>query len=602
MKVKPSSIGDYSSNIAFLLSKELKLAPSQISQSICEHIQPDIDLKESILKSAKSTGKGFITLDLSEEWLSMQVLYKPSLEVKNSSTQTTCIQEGHVRKIILDYGSPNMSKEFHVGHIRTIMIGDCLQRILRYQGHEVESVSHVGDFGTPIGYVIAEALSQKLPWATTFVEGKDVLERTLYPTPSELSRLYVQAKSHAKQDEEFAKASSAIVLDIQKGEPGNPYKKIWNVLCQASRVGFDDVYNRLHVGIPEKGESFYAPMIPDTLQELKDKGLIVQSEGALVIHSDRWEAPLIVEKADRSWLYATTDLAAIRHRLVDRKFDTLLYLVDASQQQHFSQVFEVAEKANWIQSDKTRIEHVQFGVVQGANGQKLSSRDGTPLTLKALLDESVEETRKALVTARSMIISDRQTQDVQPLSLDEKLSSPERGDEKSLEELDLIESNAPIIAYNAIKYFELSQARTQNYVFSFQAMLNFRGNTSFYILYAYARIRTMLKKARQQGANIPNLSANEHDMKPYPMETKERELAIKILQYPDMIRQVEDSLCPHYLSAHAFQTAQKFHSFYEGCRVLGSEHQAFRIQLCLATENMLSKTLNLLNVQVVDHI
>jgi arginyl-tRNA synthetase len=599
-----SPVGDYRTSLPFQLSHKVKQKPQEVARALADEMQKSTLESRSALKAGsegvEATGQGFISFTFSNSWLAHQSTHSLTHQLRSLKYDTP-------RRIIIDHGSPNMSKEFHVGHLRSILIGDCLARVLRHQGHYVETVSHVGDYGTPMGLVIAHAMRTR-KWASNPPESKEL------PSPSELSELYIEAKALQKNDPELALLIVDCVREIQKLDPdtANPHvMQVYQLICEASRKGFDSVYKDLDVTIPEKGESFYGKFVPSTIAELSSKNLLVESEGAFVCQLESWKAPLIVEKSDKTWLYGTTDLASLRHRLKEGKFDELLYVVDFTQHQHFEQVFEVARKAGWYDPEKVRVEHVHFGVVQGSNGTKLSSRDGTPLKLRQLLDNAVIETKSALIAARSLVRADRQDQEAEPQSMEEKQAEPTRSGSSLMSSvsptsLALAEENAPTVAYNAIKYFELSQTRTQNYIFSFQQMLSLKGNTSFYIIYAYARIHTLYRRASEQGVAIPELSNDETSMMTMQeveaITQKERDLALKILQFPDIMRSVETSLMPHTLSAHIFQTAQKFHSFYETCRVIGSPNQDFRFKLCKATEQMLHKGLDLLNVNTVNHV
>lgn len=625
-----SPIGDYRSSLAFQLAQKVKRKPLEVANMLVEDLMASKSEYRKLLSEVTATGQGFVSFTCDTNWLVHQSTHADSLKIKS-------LRPGKPRRVLIDHGSPNMSKEFHVGHIRSIMIGDCLARVLRYQGHEVETVSHVGDFGTPMGLVIAHAMRTR-DWAKP-----ENASSTLLPPPSELSNLYIEAKAAQKTDPSLASEVSRCVAEIQKSESDpsvdREVLRVYKLICEASRVGFEDVYKDLDVSIPEKGESFYGSRIPSTIEELRAKDMLTEDAGALVCKLDSWKAPLLVEKSDKTWLYGTTDLACIRYRTQEKKYDDVLYVVDFTQSQHFEQVFEAARLAGWYNPEETRVEHVQFGVVQGSNGQKLSSRDGTPLKLRQLLDDAVVETRQALIAARSLVRADRQEQEAEPMSLEEKMAEPKRfgivedaeiavaseiatnaakdGSSSASKttastaklnpaSLALAEENAPKVAFNAIKYFELSQTRTNNYIFSFQSMLSFKGNTSFYIIYAYARIHTLYKRAADQGIKIPELSNDDSPlMTPENLAAltpKERDLALKLLQTPDVLRSVEFNLMPHTLSQHVFQTSQKFHSFYESCRVIGSPNQDFRFQLCKATERILSRGLDLLNVEGVHHV
>lgn len=608
-----SPIGDYRSSLAFQLAQKAKRRPADVAKMLVDDISSSTSENRKLLSEVSATGQGFVSFTCDSRWLAHQATHIDSLKIKSLRYETP-------RRVVIDHGSPNMSKEFHVGHIRSIMIGDCLARVLRYQGHHVDTASHVGDFGTPMGLVIAHAMRTR-DWAKPENAGLGSL-----PPPSELSDLYTEAKAAQKADPSLAAEVSKCVMEIQKqagdSSADREILRVYKLICDASRTGFNDVYKDLEVTIPEKGESYYGSRIPATIEDLRAKNLLKEDDGALVCKLESWKAPLLVEKSDKTWLYGTTDLACIRYRIDEKKYDDLLYVVDFTQSQHFDQVFEVARLAGWYDPEKTRVEHVHFGVVQGSNGQKLSSRDGTPLKLRTLLDDAVVETRQALIAARSLVRADRQDQEAEPISMDERMAEPTRFGTADLEtstksaestqtfinpaSLALAEENAPKVAFNAIKYFELSQTRTNNYIFSFQSMLSFKGNTSFYIIYAYARIHTLYRRAAEQGIAIPALSGDDtafmSEESLAAITPKERDLALKLLQMPDTLRSVEYSLMPHTLSMQLFQTAQKFHSFYETCRVIGSTNQEYRFKLCAATERVLSLGLDLLNVKTVDHV
>lgn len=601
VEISPSIFGDYKSSISYAISSKTGKKSKEISDILCKSIiESDSDL--GIFDKVEATGSGFISFSLNNKWLVHQCFHKDSFTIKNK-TGSQISKKADVKNICIDHGSPNMSKELHVGHLRSIMIGDCLSKVLKYQGHNVVTVSHVGDYGTPIAMVVAESIISQKPWAQIPQVPNS------FPTPSELSKLYVQAKANSKTNFLFTNSCLSEIQKIDRTQAEPHIINVYNMICEASRVGFNKIYKDLNVEIPEKGESWYGHLIPQMLEELKSKQIIKESKGAWVAHLDSYKDPLIVVKSDSSWLYGTTDLACIRYRILEQKFDTILYVVDFTQQDHFSKIFEIAKKAGWYNPEKHQINHVSFGVVQGKNGLKLSSRDGNPISLSELLTEAIEQTRMALITANSIIRSDRQDQNLEPNSIDEKISEPKRMgklDLKSHAIIELAEENSSKIAFNAIKYFELSQARSLNYIFSFESMLNFRGNTSFYIIYAYARIHTLYKRANEKGLKLPELQDNSSDfLKDDEIESLlniERQLILNILQFPDIVYSVEKTLCPHLLAAYVFKNTQLFHSFYENCRVLESKNQNLRLLLCKATEKILSQSLELLNVQTVSRI
>ncbi len=493
-------------------------------------------------------------IKLRKEWVAQNIF-----EIAQRSSSLTWPRPSSSIQVLVDYASPNMCKELHVGHLRSAVLGESLSRILEYIGHHVERVSHVGDFGTPIGLVLAQAIDT----GASFTK-----DPTLFASPSELSHLYVQAKKRSDSDVMFAKRAQELVVQLQRkiGVDSNDLLvQMYNSLCTTSRISFNQIYKKLNItGLKEQGESFYANMLAQVVKELKDKNIAVEDHGATCIFVPGFKAPFIIEKSDGGYLYATTDLAALQYRIKQGK-QWIIYVTDESQKQHFQQLFKVAMNTNWLDPPCTaRLDHIGFGVVKGSDGHKLSSRDGTPLTLLGLLDDSVKEAARVLQEQRQRGNS--------------LVSSDEEG---------------PIteaIAYNAIKYFDLCHPR--DYVFSFQQMLSMKGNTAVYLLYAITRINSL--KAKRSG------SSSFAWKEPPVLHTEEEQLLAKsIIHYHDTIKLVERTLSPHYLCEYLYDVASKFHLFYDKCRIIGDPLEESRVQLCIAVEKILHNGVQLLGLKTI---
>eukprot|EP01125_Pyxidicula_operculata_P019604 TRINITY_DN7117_c0_g1_i1.p1 TRINITY_DN7117_c0_g1~~TRINITY_DN7117_c0_g1_i1.p1 ORF type:complete len:525 (+),score=102.06 TRINITY_DN7117_c0_g1_i1:125-1699(+) len=524
------------------------------------------------------------------------------------------------------------------------MHGASLSLILAHQGYDVIGYSHVGDFGTPIGKVIAEAENLNFPFIDLIKSGKEVTDDDL-PTTKQLTELYLSATNRSKTDPDFMVKAVQYVSQIQQpSNVDNYYKKVWRVILRASRKGFDDVYQKLQIGewaskfnphfppFSERGESFYGDIAPNIINELREKGIVEMSEDALIIkpeEDDDSPSPLMVRSREGNLLYAATDLAALKYRIEHEKADVILYITDNSQKNHFSMVFKAGRRAGWVKLNQSKdssmvgfrkqqveefvpvLKHVSFGVVTGEDGQKLSSRDGTPISLSQLLDDAVEHTKKALLVTRSFLRSERsnhQTLNKQisrkeyeegaPKEEPNRIGTQLESEDKTFDDL------ATSLAYDSIKYYELTNIRKHSYKFSFASMLNSRGNTSIYLLYAYARISTILKRAQTENIQIPSLSDTDQIKEEDIVELmdEERPLCIKLLRFPEAVRRAEIFLESNHLCLYLFEVAHEFHGFYEHSRVLGHTRQDIRLKICLATQEILSSGLKLLNIEALDRV
>jgi arginyl-tRNA synthetase len=441
---------------------------------------------------------------------------------------------------------------------------------LEFIGHDVVRLNHVGDWGTQFGMLV-EHLRDAHPAVLKNASAVDL---------GDLVLLYKAAKQRFDVDEDFKQRAREGVVKLQSGDP--EARAAWEALCAASRVEYQKIYDLLNIrGLNERGESFYNPFLPDVVHDLQEMGLAVESEGALAVFLDEYQNrdgtpfPLIVRKSDGGFNYATTDLAAIRHRttMVDgEKADRVLYVTDAGQAQHFAMVFSVARKAHFVPPE-TSLEHVPFGLVQGADGKKFATRSGDTVKLKDLLEEAVSMAGRDI-------------------------------HERGLEEHG-IDRVARIVGIGAVKYADLSMNRESNYRFQYEKMLSLNGNTAPYMLYAYARICSIVRKASGQADDGTPLIWPPVAPELLIENASELELMRTLIQLPDVIAEVERDLYPHRLCEYLFSTSQKFNQFYENCPVKQAETpalQASRLSLCTTTARTIRLLLTLLGIEVVEKL
>ncbi|HBB34030.1 MAG TPA: arginine--tRNA ligase [Cyanobacteria bacterium UBA8803] len=546
--------GDYQSNAALSLTKKLGQPPRVIAENIVKHIDI-IDICEPPVIA----GPGFINFTLKPEYLAAQlntIQIDPRLGVELVKKP---------ERAIVDFSSPNIAKEMHVGHLRSTIIGDCISRILEFRGHEVLRLNHVGDWGTQFGMLIAY-LREVCPAALTTSEAVDL---------GDLVNFYRQAKQHFDADEAFQEAARQEVVQLQAGAADT--RHAWQLLCEQSRKEFEVIYDLLDIHLTERGESFYNPLLPDVVAELDRLGLLVVDAGAKCVflegftNKDGNPLPLIVQKSDGGYNYATTDLAALRYRIGQDGAERIIYVTDAGQANHFAQVFQVARRAGWI-SDGVEVVHVPFGLVLGEDGKRLKTRSGDTVRLRDLIDEAIARFRDYL---------------------EEKIKQEGR------EETEEFKANvAKVVGISAVKYADLSQNRNSNYVFSYDKMLAPLGNTAPYLLYAYARIQSISRKG-----NI-DFEALGGEVRILLEEGTELVLAKHLLQLGEVLSNVEQDLLPNRLCLYLYELSEKFNQFYEQCPVLKSEEpqRSSRIRLCDLTARTLQLGLSLLGIPVLDRM
>jgi len=465
------------------------------------------------------------------------------------------------QKVLVDFSSPNIAKELHVGHLRSTIIGDATCNVLEFLGHEVLRTNHVGDWGTQFGMLTA-ALYDAYP---DFMEKK--------PNLGELKTFYQAAKARFDKDEEFKKKSHENVVLLQSGDP--KITTAWKYLCDLSRQEFQRIYDRLNIKIKEVGESFYNPFIPPTIKLLEDKGFVKVDKGAKIIQIPKQKTPLIVQKSDGGFSYDSTDIAAIWYRFTQLKCERLIYVTDIGQELHFHLVFEAAKMAGWHTPPKTRADHMGFGLVLGEEGKKIKTREGKSVMLMELLDEAVKQAYEQLV------IRQKETQSITALSEAELKESAEK------------------IGMASVKYFDLKQNRVSNYAFSFKRMLDPKGDTALYLLYAYARQESILRKAGIDPAKLTDLITKT---KISLTHEKERKLAFEIMSFPEIIDGFLEDLFPNKLCAMVYNIAVAFGEFYENCKVIGSPEQDSRLLLIAANLKMMKCLLNLLGIEPLQRI
>ena len=551
--------GDFQANGALPLAKPLKQAPRHIAGAIVEALQADPAFAALCLEP-QIAGPGFINLTIRPERLAAEVserLGDPRLGVPEVQSDAA---------VVVDFSSPNIAKEMHVGHLRSTIIGDSLARVLEFRGHRVLRLNHVGDWGTQFGMLITH-LKQVAPETLKTADAVDL---------GDLVAFYREAKKRFDEDEAFQATSREEVVKLQGGDPVS--LKAWGLLCDQSRREFQKIYDRLDIRLSERGESFYNPFLASVLSGLKEAGLLVTDDGAECVFlegvngKDGKPLPVIVRKSDGGFNYATTDLAAIRYRFAlapdGDGARRVIYVTDAGQANHFAGVFQVAKRANWI-PEHGRLEHVPFGLVQGEDGKKLKTRSGDTVRLRDLLDEAVE---RAEADLRRRLEEEGRREDDQ-----------------------FIEHVAGTVGLAAVKYADLSQNRITNYQFSFDRMLALQGNTAPYLLYAVVRIAGIARKGGDLEAEAGMLQFSE---------PQEWSLVRELLKFDAVIAEVEEELLPNRLCSYLFELSQVFNRFYDQVPVLKAEGQSLRsrLALCRLTADTLKAGLGLLGIATLERM
>jgi len=551
--IRPSSFGDFQANVALPLGKRIGVPPRQVAAELVSIL----DVSDMCL-APEVSGPGFINFTLREDWIGS------SATELSADERLGVGRAAQPRTVVVEYSSPNIAKEMHVGHLRTTIVGDALARIGEFTGEHVIRDNHVGDWGTPFGMLIEHLLDA----------GEDSAEADLLRTDP--NAFYAHARRKFDTDPVFADRSRARIVSLQAGNPET--MRIWQEVCDLSRAYLRETYARLRVTLTDddiRGESFYNDMLADTADQLVAKGLAVESDGALCVFPDGFTGrdgsplPVIIRKSDGGWNYSTSDLATIRYRIDKLNASQALYVVGSEQALHFQMVFAVARAAGWLRHSAD-FEHIQIGMVQGQDGGRLRTREGDNPKLSELLSEAVQRARAIL---------------------DEQGASS-RFDETELAAI------ADAVGIGAVKYADLSTAHDSSYVFDLDRMVSFRGNTGPYLQYAAVRIQSIFRKSGDHnvlGASAPiGITA-----------AAERALALRLLGFGAVVGAVGETHEPHRLCAYLFDVASQFTTFFEECPVLKAPSAALRdsrLALCALTLRVLSQGLDLLGVPVPDQM
>lgn len=545
--IRPSQFADLQANVALPLAKKLGRKPRDVADEIVKNLDT-----ADVVSDVQVSGPGFINLTLSDAWIAGEA--QRALEDERLAVPAV----ERPQKVVVEYSSPNVAKEMHVGHLRTTIVGDAIARILAFLGHDVVRDNHVGDWGTPFGMLIEHLLDL----------GEDAAARD-DSSVSDLTAFYQAAREKFDGDEEFADRSRRRVVALQAGDAET--LRLWNVLVDVSKRYFNAVYGRLGVTLTDddiKGESFYNDLLAPTVQELEDKGIAVISDGALCAFPPGFKGregeplPVIIRKSDGGYNYSTTDLATIRYRVDTEHVDRMIYVVGAPQSLHFQMVFAVARMAGWL-SDEVQADHAQIGNVLGTDGKILRTRAGGTVKLAELLDEAVE---------RAGTVFDE-------IQHDEPFDDETRA------------AIVQDVGMGAVKYADLSVARDSEYIFDFDRMISFHGKTGPYLQYAAARIRSIFRKGGVAVADATGPITLGHPA--------ERALALELLGFGAVLKQAGDTAEPHRLASYIYAVADAYTTFYENCPVLKApdeQTKASRLALCAATLRTLETGLHLLGV------
>ncbi|EAO5527489.1 arginine--tRNA ligase [Salmonella enterica subsp. enterica serovar Monophasic] len=541
--------GDYQANGMMAVAKKLGMAPRQLAEQVLTHL----DLS-GIASKVEIAGPGFINIFLEPAFLAEQVqqaLASDRLGVSQPTRQT----------IVVDYSAPNVAKEMHVGHLRSTIIGDAAVRTLEFLGHHVIRANHVGDWGTQFGMLIA--------WLE-----KQQQENAGDMALADLEGFYRDAKKHYDEDEAFAERARNYVVKLQSGD--TYFREMWHKLVDITMTQNQITYDRLNVTLTRDdvmGESLYNPMLPGIVADLKAKGLAVESEGATVVFLDEFKNKegdpmgVIIQKKDGGYLYTTTDIACAKYRYETLHADRVLYYIDSRQHQHLMQAWTIVRKAGYV-PDSVPLEHHMFGMMLGKDGKPFKTRAGGTVKLADLLDEALERARRLVA---------------------------EKNPDMPADELEKL---ANAVGIGAVKYADLSKNRTTDYIFDWDNMLAFEGNTAPYMQYAYTRVLSVFRKAdidEQALASAPVIIS----------EDREAQLAARLLQFEETLTVVAREGTPHVMCAYLYDVAGLFSGFYEHCPILSAENDAVRnsrLKLAQLTAKTLKLGLDTLGIETVERM
>ncbi|HGE6880011.1 TPA: arginine--tRNA ligase [Citrobacter amalonaticus] len=541
--------GDYQANGMMAVAKKLGMAPRQLAEQVLTHL----DLN-GIASKVEIAGPGFINIFLDAAFLAEhveQALTSDRLGVTKPAKQT----------VVVDYSAPNVAKEMHVGHLRSTIIGDAAVRTLEFLGHHVIRANHVGDWGTQFGMLIAYLEKQ---------QQENASEMAL----ADLEGFYREAKKHYDEDEAFAERARSYVVKLQGGD--EYFLQMWRKLVDITMSQNQITYDRLNVTLTRDdvmGESLYNPMLPGIVADLKAKGLAVESEGATVVFLDEYKNKegepmgVIIQKKDGGYLYTTTDIACAKYRYETLHADRVLYYIDSRQHQHLMQAWTIVRKAGYV-PDAVPLEHHMFGMMLGKDGKPFKTRAGGTVKLADLLDEALERARRLV---------------------------SEKNPDMPADELEKL---ANAVGIGAVKYADLSKNRTTDYIFDWDNMLAFEGNTAPYMQYAYTRVLSVFRKSGLDENDLANAKVQLS-------EDREAQLAARLLQFEETLTVVAREGTPHVMCAYLYDVAGLFSGFYEHCPILSAENEEVRnsrLKLALLTAKTLKLGLDTLGIETVERM
>ncbi|HEB0854456.1 TPA: arginine--tRNA ligase [Citrobacter freundii] len=541
--------GDYQANGMMAVAKKLGMAPRQLAEQVLTHL----DLN-GIASKVEIAGPGFINIFLDPAFLAQhvqQALTSERLGVTQPAKQT----------VVVDYSAPNVAKEMHVGHLRSTIIGDAAVRTLEFLGHNVIRANHVGDWGTQFGMLIAWLEKQ---------QQENAGEMAL----ADLEGFYRDAKKHYDEDEEFAERARSYVVKLQGGDAY--FREMWRKLVDITMSQNQLTYDRLNVTLTRDdvmGESLYNPMLPSIVADLKAKGLAVESEGATVVFLDEYKNKegepmgVIIQKKDGGYLYTTTDIACAKYRYETLHADRVLYYIDSRQHQHLMQAWTIVRKAGYV-PDSVPLEHHMFGMMLGKDGKPFKTRAGGTVKLADLLDEALERARRLVA---------------------------EKNPDMPADELEKL---ANAVGIGAVKYADLSKNRTTDYIFDWDNMLAFEGNTAPYMQYAYTRVLSVFRKADIDESALASAQV-------IISEDREAQLAARLLQFEETLTVVAREGTPHVMCAYLYDVAGLFSGFYEHCPILSAENEEIRnsrLKLAQLTAKTLKLGLDTLGIETVERM
>lgn len=541
--------GDYQANGIMPVAKQLRTNPRELALQVIDYLN---DNSIKLIENLEVAGPGFINIRLRD-----RSLLSRANDLLSGKCEAIPLTENPI-KVVVDYSSPNLAKEMHVGHLRGTIIGDSIVRVLEKEGHEVIRQNHVGDWGTQFGMLIS--FMQEIKRSDTEKIPKEL---------SDLEKFYTAAKDRFDSDESFSASSRQAVVKLQSGDRN--HRAIWEEFIETSLLHCDAIYKKLNVTLSRTdldAESRYNDSLKSIVQGLEKKGLVKESDGAKCVFlpefigKDGGELPIIIQKSDGGYLYSTTDLAAIELRSEQMMADRALYVVDARQSLHFKQVFALAKSAE-IASSSISLEHIAYGTMMGADGRPFRTRSGDTVKLIDLLDESIARAYD-LVTEKNPFLDETERRKI-----------------------------SETVGIGSVKYAELSKSRTSDYVFEWSSMLSFEGNTAPYLLYAFARINSLLSKEPEfkNSMVVSLISVSE-----------ERNLLIKVLQFPEIVNTVSADCYPNLLCNYLYELAGIFMRFYEACPILKADKpiKSSRIALASLTAATLKEGLDLLGIETLE--